>query len=320
MSSSHQPTYYLLKERIPASETPTLLGRIVRNFHDPLAICTPWPFEHVPASTLEQFVSSPQIEQATTIILAGSKSTRLSTALNGILSTDRSRNAESETRIEAAQIVTERLKREDEFYDFIRNIPKVRERMNSVCPQGPGSKAYMIVGVKSFNRAKVMTSSVNNTSSGNAGAITFPGGFVRQTSLIETNGVVRSDTSEIRVHAYGSVSTSVEATVIAAGKPQIDGPREAFAISYRIISRSWTGRGFVFRGKNPEYRGGLFLHPGSLVDCSNSGDDDDDDDDVFEEEEDGFDVVMGDYLSLDVGMFGGREPVWEKETGFLFHP
>ena len=252
---SYQPKFFLLKRRLPASESAHLLGRVVQRYQDPTVDFTPnSPAETLTAEIFQSFLLGVQYDTDAILKAQASRNDGIRTKLSGLVSLSTTSVEGGSTIVESPCIIARRLKREKAYFEALKAIPKVRREVLDMCPVG--HKVYLIVGIMSAQSAKFERKMTQSKSTSVSASLKPPLSVALSVGAPHANGITApeasssfSDSSEWAMKfssaAVGEAGSSVEA-------------EEVFAVACKEISCGWGGIGHdvKLKVKSPEYRGG----------------------------------------------------------------
>ncbi|KAK1755542.1 hypothetical protein QBC47DRAFT_380624 [Echria macrotheca] len=293
--SPYEPTFYLLKRRLPASESGNLLGRVIRRYEDPTLDYTPEsPSAALTPDVFSRFVLGPQHDDY--VRFTAQTSHTNDRWLKFLTKLSSSQSTSGATTVSAPRITTRRLKLEGEYFAALKATPEVRRRMLEMCPAG--DKVYLVVGTMSvrggtFDRA---TSRTNGRTVG----VSLPLAAAAGAAAMAHGVVLPCGAADVVPEAEAGVTrkqtaASVESFRTAAGGD--DDGDEVFAISCKVITRTWQGLGRDVRVKarQPEYRGGQHF-----------GESDESDSESEDEEDEEMEAAAAEGLLLSDGGIEGR--------------
>jgi hypothetical protein len=266
---SFEPTFFLLKRRLPPSESANLLGRVIRRYQDPTLDYTP----ESPSQTLSgvesgfsQYLVGVQYDDSARFVAQGIHGRTRWVGFLGVLSSSTATGGS--TTVTSPRIITRRLKLEGEYFNALKSVPAIRRKMLDMCPVN--DKVYLVVGTMSaqtatFNRtasqSRVKTISASLPLGFATGAaamsvgVPLPPGAETLVPDAEA-GVARED-------AFAWAASFSTGAVADDGSPLEDG-EEVFAVACKVITRSWKalGKDVKVRAAQPEYRGGQHFGEG----------------------------------------------------------
>lgn len=258
---TYEPTFFLLKRRLPASESAHLLGRVIRRYEDPTLDYTP----ESPSTTLNlpvspepftSFLLSPSHDHSAHFTTQLSHSSSRFLKFISLLST--SATSSATTTVTSPCIITRRLKREQAYFSALKSIPHVRRKILDMCPVG--DKVYLVVGTMSvqsgtFHRT---VAQVKDRST----AVALPLALAATAAGLGVGGVPIGPCAELIPDAEAGVKRAdSSASTTSFSTVGEDGGEEVFAVACKVIRRSWRGFGgdVGMRWRQPEYRGGQHL-------------------------------------------------------------
>ncbi|KAE9378276.1 hypothetical protein N431DRAFT_435432, partial [Stipitochalara longipes BDJ] len=254
-SHSYEPKFFLLKRRLPASESAHLLGRVVQRYQDPTIDYTPnSPSESVTAEVFKSFLLGVQYDTDAILKAQASRNDGIRAKLSGLLSFATTSVEGGTTTVESPRIITRRLKREKIYFEALKAIPEVRREILDMCPVG--HKVYLIVGTMSAQKAKFEHNVTQSKSTSVSGSLKPPLNVALSVGAPHANIITAPEASS----KYSDSSEwAMKFSSNAAGE---DGgssdAEEVFAVACKEISRGWGGLGHdvKLKIKSPEYRGG----------------------------------------------------------------
>ncbi|KAL8380762.1 hypothetical protein RB595_005174 [Gaeumannomyces hyphopodioides] len=259
--------FFLLKRRLPAPESATVLGQIVKNFLSPTSDYTPQsPAEALTPSVLSSFLLEEQTDHDAHITASSSKDRSFWTRVKAVASVNAHDAQGGSSEITSPSIAVRGLKRESAYLTALKSVPEVRRDMLRLCPVG--GKAYLIVGTMSFQTATVKRGGNREDGTGVSATVPVAG------ELATTTGI------ELGAERSSSAAWTTGYNVKGAEDNKSNGGgQEVFAVACKEISRSLLGMGrdVKLRNKQPEYRGGV--HFGS-DDSSESDEEEEEDEEL----------------------------------------
>lgn len=256
--ASYEPTFYLLKHRLPASESTNLLGRIIRRYQDPTLDYTP----ESPSTTLPSFPTFLLPAQHADHARLTAQTTHSASAhFKFLTSFSTTSSTTGTTTVTAPRITTRRLKREADYFAALKAVPEVRRKVLDMCPVS--DKVYLVVGTMSVQAGTFSSTSL--TQRGRGGGVEVPlalaaGAAALGVGVPLPGGLLGEVLPEVDVgvERVGEVRTGA---VFSTGGE--DG-EEVFAVACKVVRRSWMGVGRDVRvgGRQPEYRGGQHFGAG----------------------------------------------------------
>ncbi|KAL2135252.1 hypothetical protein VTI74DRAFT_9237 [Chaetomium olivicolor] len=256
---AYEPTFYLLKHRLPPSESTNLLGRIIRRYQDPTLDYTPdCPSTALsPPENFSRFLLPAQ--HSTDAHLTACTTASSSRYLKFLARLFSSGATSASTTIASPRVTTRRLKLE-------RDTLALTQRGKEAGVALPLGMAAGVAGL--------------------AGGVPLPGVGAEVMPDLEA-GVGRTSSSA----SMGTFSTSADGDG--------EGREEVFAIACKVITRTWKGigRDVRVRCRQPEYRGGQ--HFGDDGRSDSDEEDSEKELELTEEDEaalaEGFEMVDGDF-------------------------
>lgn len=237
----NEPLFYILKYRLPASETQNLLGRFVKHFNSPLDVYTP----EKPAEIFDSLpVVQTTIKDAHLFIQSANDKT-LKIVLQNLLSFGKASSGRQELNLGSSRIKTWRLRqREDVFKALIAN-DAVKRKVLEYLPVG--GKLYMIVGMMTCEHAHIKGFGQSGNKVSSSGTVP-----VSQMAALVSGVPVSIPVGNIEVQT----ETLSSADWSLSGKAQ---GAEVFAVEYRIVKRPFVGFGksLSLAKKNPHFNTGL---------------------------------------------------------------
>lgn len=313
VSKTQEPTFFLLKRRLPASETEDMLGRIVRLFEDPLFAYTPEsPAKSLTPEIFNQFVASPQHDDSAQLRTKASQDEKLWAKLKGLFSLSSEFAEGGSTLVTSPRITTRRLKQEITYFNALKSVPDVRREILEMC--SVGGKVYLIVGTVSVQTATFKSTGFQRSK--NKAAVSLPVSAVASAAAA-SGGVILPISGvdpELGTGHSTSSSWSTQFTTTATGADGEENlcSEEVFAVACREITREWHGLGsdVKMRLKRPQYTGGQHFGEG------------DESDQEKEEEDEDAELAAAETLRLaDSGFnamnFGADPVVVELKTGCI---
>jgi hypothetical protein len=208
MAPQCEPTFYLLKRRLPASESAHLLGRVVQEYQDPTFDYTPEePSKSLTPETFNEFLLGVQHEKSAHITSRASQDAKLWARLKGLLLMSSSSAAGGSTEVTSPEITTRRIKRETDYFKALKMVPEVRRKVLEMCPLG--GKVYLIVGTMSIQTAEFKLTGNRHNNATIAG--TLPVGGVA--SAAAASGGVPLLTGTANAQVGGQQTNSVDSTM-----------------------------------------------------------------------------------------------------------
>lgn len=278
----HEPTFFLLKRRIPASDSAHLLGRVIRKYQDPTSDYTPKsPSESLTRATFDEFLLGVQYDDTAHFTARASQDEKLWARIRGLLSFSSSTAEGGTTEVISPRITTRRLRLEADYFNALKANPEARRKLLEMCPVG-GKAVYLVVGTMSIQTATFKRTGTlrDNTDVSSV----LPIGAAASTAAASV-GIPFDPQAvpnpEIGVQHLNSSDWTMDSSATATGVDgeADEGAEEVFAISCKAVSRDWQGFGSDFRvkEKRPEYRGGQHF---GKNDDSNSDEESDDNEEV----------------------------------------
>ncbi|OAQ59802.1 hypothetical protein VFPPC_09916 [Pochonia chlamydosporia 170] len=256
---TYTPTFFLLKNRMPASESADLLGRVVRRYQDPVFDYTPEsPESTLTSDVFARFRLSPQYDDDARYTGQAALS---SNALFQLLTRLSASNTTSNTTaVVSPRIVTRRLKLESEYFAALKANPAIRRKLLEMCPVN--DKVYLIVGTMSVQEASFERSTLMGRST-NTG-ITLPLGLAASAASIAT-GVPLPGVADAIPDAEAGFERGSVVSSTASFTTSVKEGEEVIAIACRTVTRTWRGFGkdVQMGTRQPEYRGGQHFGEGS---------------------------------------------------------
>lgn len=299
-SHSHEPTFFLLKRRLPAAESLHLLGRIVRQYQNPTSDYIPreqTPSEVLTEETFARFLMGVQHDDSAHFKAQASRDDKLWGKIKGLLSLSSNLVEGGTTEVTSSRITTRRLKLEERYFKELKAVPQARKELLEMCPVG--GKAYLIVGTMSIQTARFTTTGTRHQSTKAHGSL--PVDKIAQAAGVPMFGSVGLTPEAGIQHSTSSGWTMDFSTKMAEDD---DDAFEVFAISCKEVTRGWGGFGkdVIMNRKRPEYRGGQRFGP----------DEDESDED---EDEENAEILAAESLTL-------KEPPFDGLLGdtFLLNP
>jgi hypothetical protein len=269
---SYEPKFFLLKRRLPASESANLLGRVVQRYQDPTRDFTPdSPAGSVTAEVFKTFLLGVQYDTDAILKAHAARNDGFRAKLSGLLSFSADSAEGGSTTVESPRVITRRLKLEKDYFDALKAVPDVRRKILEMCPVG--DKVYLIVGTMSAQTAKFEQTAAQTTGTSVSGSLQLPLSVAMSVGAMPHLDTVTSP--EAGTNHSESSGWSMKFSSTAIGEDGNSGEaEEVFAVACREISRSWRdlGQDVKMKTKPPEYRGGQ--HFGAEED-SDSADEDD---------------------------------------------
>ncbi|KLU89525.1 hypothetical protein MAPG_08496 [Magnaporthiopsis poae ATCC 64411] len=259
--------FFLLKRRLPAPESATVLGQIVKNFLSPTSDYTPQsPEKTLTPDIWSSFLLEEQTDHDAHITASSSKDRSFWTRVKAVAAVNAHDAQGGSSEISSPSITVRGLKRESAYLAALKSVPEVRREMLRLCPVG--GKAYLVVGTMSFQTAAVKRA--GNREVGAGASATVPVGGELAAVIGAELGAERSSS------AAWTTGYNVKG---AEGKESDGGGQEVFAVACKEISRGLLGLGkdIKLKDRQPEYRGGV--HFGS-DDSSESDEEEDEDEEL----------------------------------------
>ncbi|KAF3916711.1 hypothetical protein ABW20_dc0106395 [Dactylellina cionopaga] len=271
---SNEPAFYLLKRRLPASETAHLLGRVVLRYQDPTFDYTPEsPSNSLTVDLFNQFILGVQYEDIAHFKAKNSQNDKFWGRLKGLLSISSTDGAGGSSDLVSLRITTRRLKLEKQYFNMFKALPKSRQKMLEMCPIS--GKVYLVVGIMSAHTLEVKRTGIQQKDLGASLTVPLRAAVALSGLPADPNAIPNP---EARARRTTSSAWDMEFTTTAVGQDGApDGmAEEVFAIALKEITRDWQGfgRDLKMKTKQPEYRGG-----------QNYGDNDSDSGEQNEEDE-----------------------------------
>lgn len=308
-----KPVFYVLRRRLPSSETPNMLGRFVRHFQDPTAEYTPEePAKHIDLTNFILKTDDYETGDAENPALKvkSAKDDKLKSILRGLLSVSFSHAEQREMELDSPCLTTRRLKNFRTVFQTLKAVPEVRRAVLEMLPVG--GKIYLVVGIMTFSTAIVRHE--GNKSASNHTEAKLPIGNV-VTAAVGAPPIMGTQKVGVAVEQSSSTSSdwASRAKVVAEG----DDAEEIFAVEYRVVTRDWAGLGKepVYRPWAPAYRGGLTY--GRSIDVNRSDEDDEDDEDEDSAVQK-VEILESELSPGGVGHLGGKSAELD-ESGFLYY-
>ncbi|KAG7284485.1 hypothetical protein NEMBOFW57_010860 [Staphylotrichum longicolle] len=165
--ATYEPTFYLLKHRLPASESTNLLGRIIRRYQDPTLDYTP----ESPSTTLPSFPTFLLPAQHADHARLTAQTTHSTSAhFKFLTSFSTTSSTTGTTTVTPPRITTRRLKREADYFAALKAVPEVRRKVLDMCPVS--DKVYLVVGTMSVQAGTFSSTSL--TQRGRGGGVEVP--------------------------------------------------------------------------------------------------------------------------------------------------
>ncbi|KAL0940230.1 uncharacterized protein CTRU02_202993 [Colletotrichum truncatum] len=299
--ANQEPTFYLLKRRLPSNETPLMLGRIVRQFQDPTASYVPEDPSLIFAG-LQSHILETQ-DRDVELLSRASRDSELAAKLKGLLSLNSSLSRQSETRVESSLVITRRLKNLDTVWAALKGDTAVATRVQEMIKSK--GKAFMVTGVMVIQSGSIQRLGARQSEQGASAHI--PVGAAAAASGVP----IRADiNAEVSVSHGSELDWSMKGNV---GQDGTDNSEEIFAVEYKVLKRGWLGKDVKLQSKVPDFKGG-----------STYADDDDDDDESDDDKpktqmssSDAVGVVDEDFFSG--ATFAGQRPRF-SQSGFVYYP
>ncbi|KAK0736382.1 hypothetical protein B0T21DRAFT_366815 [Apiosordaria backusii] len=278
MAPLYEPTFFLLKRRLPPSESAHLLGRIIRRYQDPTLDFTPdCPSDALTPAIFNKFLLEPQDDNSASFTAQSATNRNLYLKFISLLST--ASTSSSATTVTSPRITTRRLKLEQAYFNTLKSIPEVRRQILEMCPIG--DKVYLVVGTMSV--ATATFTSATSTSKTNTVGVSVPLGLMASAATTASVGLpLPPGVAEM----MPNFDMGVAKGDLKGGESRYETHEqreEVFAVACKAVTRTWQGLGGDVRvaARNPEYRGGQHL-----------GEDTDEGEDEDEGEDDGVDEEM----------------------------
>ncbi|KAL8661919.1 MAG: hypothetical protein Q9168_008334 [Polycauliona sp. 1 TL-2023] len=276
----YEPTFFLLKRRIPASDSTNLLGRVIRQYQDPTLDYTPEsPSESLTAAAFEKYLLGAQHDDTAHFRAGASLDGTLWARMGALLSFSSTSAQGGTTDVISPRITTRRLKREAEYFKALKAIPLLRRQILDMCPVG-GDAVYLIVGTMSIQTATFSSSGTRQRNL--AASSEMPVGVAASATAASAGIPLTSDAvpnPEMGVQRSNTSDWTMEFSATAMGDDgeAREDAEEVFAIACKAIRRDWQGFGsdVKLKGKRPEYRGGQ--HFGTNDESDNNNEDSDND-------------------------------------------
>lgn len=269
-SQSYEPKFFLLKRRLPASESAHLLGRVVEQYQDPTVNYTPdSPSDSVTAEVFKTFLLGVQYDTNAILKAQASRNDGLRAKVSGLLSFSTGSAEGGSTTVESPRIITRRLKLETDYFDVLKAVPQVRRKILDMC--AVGHKVYLIVGTMSAQTAKFEHTAAQAKGTSVSGALQLPLSVALSVGGMPPLDTLTSPEASMRQSDSSGWAMRFSSTAIGEDGSSGDA-EEVFAVACREISRSWGGLGddVKMKARHPEYRGGQ--HFGEDSDSNNEDD------------------------------------------------
>ncbi|PMD44532.1 hypothetical protein L207DRAFT_509254 [Hyaloscypha variabilis F] len=252
---SYEPRFFLLKRRLPASESAHLLGRVVQRYQDPTVDYTPnSPSESVSAEIFNSFLLGVQYDTDAVLKAQASRNDGVRAKLSGLLSFSTASVSGGSTIVESPCIITRRLKRENNYFEALKAIPEIRREILDMCPVG--QKVYLIVGTMSAQRARFEHNVTQSKTTSVSGSLKPPLSIALSMGAPHANALTAPEASS-RYSDSSEWAMKFCSTAIGEDGVSSEG-EEVFAVACKEISRGWGGLGHdvKLKPKSLEYRGG----------------------------------------------------------------
>lgn len=288
--ADQEPTFYLLKRRLPSQETPLMLGRIVRSFQDPTASYVP----EDPTLVIDLASHLQETHDHDVSLLAkASRDNALTAKLQGLLSLGSSYSGQSEIRVESSSITTRRLKNLDSVWTALKADMAIATLVQEMIRSN--GKAYLVIGVMTIQSGNIRRTGAKRSEQ-NASAH-IPIGAAATASGMAV--VPPNAAAELTASHGKALDWEMNGTV---GQNGDENPEEIFAVEYKVLKRSWLRKDIKMQDKVPDYKGGSTY-------AADSGDDDDDsDDNEPNDQQTGLDEVrvIDEYFFLGANIAGQK--------------
>jgi hypothetical protein len=284
---SYEPKFFLLKRRLPATESANILGRVVQHYQDPTRDYTPdSPSRSVTPDVFKTFLLGVQYDTNAFLKAQAARNDGFRAKFSALLSFSTNSAEGGSTTVESPRIITRRLKLEQNYFEALKAVPEVRRRLLEMC--SVGDKVYLIVGTMSAETAKFEQTVAQTKGSSLSGSLQLPLGVAMSMGGVPHLDKVSSPEASTSHSESSKWSMKFSSTAIGEDDSSGDA-EEVFAVACREISRSWRnlGQDVKMKTKPPEYRGGQ--HFGTEEDSDSA-----DEDDVNEEVE----VLAAEGLNL----------------------
>ncbi|KAL8364872.1 hypothetical protein RB595_003923 [Gaeumannomyces hyphopodioides] len=267
--------FFLLKSRVTETGSTPVLGRLVKNYLNPMGDYAPsrHPAEALTPDVWSGFLVGPQTDHDRHITAVASRDRSFwAKAFKGLASADAQDADDGSSEITSPKITVWGLKRETAYLEALKAVPEVRVEMLDLCPVG--GKLYLVVGTMSFQAASVRRAGGRTTGAGVSAAV--PGELVAAAAAAAGVAGLPGDGGavvELGVNASSSAAWATAYAVKGAEGSGAEGGQEeevnVFAVACKEVSRNLLGLGkdMKLRAKQPEYRGGM--HCGGSDDESN---------------------------------------------------
>ncbi|KAK4186667.1 hypothetical protein QBC35DRAFT_500641 [Podospora australis] len=281
MAPNYEPTFFLLKRRLPPSESANLLGRVIRRYQDPtLAYSPESPAKALTADVYEKFLLEPQHDDfAVLTARQTSDKTRFFKFLGTLSSSEASA---ASTTITSPRIITRRLKNEGVYFEKLKGVPETRRKLLEMCPVG--DKVYLVVGTMSISSAQFSMDSYQQKSK--TLGVQIPVGMIASAAVAAGTGIPLPPgvAAEFIPDAEGGVKRD-EGRGYGASFSVESEKEEVFAIAVKVIRRTWKGLGGELKvgTRQPEYRGGQHFAEIDDADSESERDDEAEDEEAMEE-------------------------------------
>jgi len=306
---TYEPTFVLLKRRLPASESTNLLGRVIRRYQDPTLDYTPEaPAESLTPSRFNRFLLDAQYDNEARFTAQAMQNDSRWFEFISLFSS--SKTSGGTTTVTSPRIITRRLKLENDYLHALKSIPEVRRKMLEMCPLR--DKVYLVVGTMSiqtgtFDRATFknhdssMGASLPLAIASSAAALSFGALLPCAKMIPDAEAGVKHGNSSASTATFSTAAVSDDGSLLENGE-------EVFAVACKVITRNWEGLGknVKVKTRQPEYRGGQHFGEKSESDASNSESD-------MDEE---FEAILAQGLTLVGGGLGG----FRAEVPSIFNP
>ena len=292
--SANEPTYYILKRRIPSNQD--WLGRIVQYFQDPTASYTP---SQAISSILPSDILT-TTESDFHLKLSRTKDSVLRTRLNRLLAIENSLSRHDDLVLDTPLLTHRRLTNFSKVFEHTKGNPEVTKDLQDMLPLG--RTAYMIVGLVEIETACIQRST-NATKSLDNG-VTLPVvdlALAAASVPVSLNGIGDIELQCGKKNSYSSETSSISRS------------KEIIAFEYRLIRRNFGGLGrqLVYRDSIPKIRAGLTFGAGDEEDES-------EDDDEEEEEAANLEILDKPLSTFSIGYSDAKRLVYDAGTGLLY--
>ena len=267
------PRYFFLKPpALPITEKHNLLGRLVKNYADPIADYTP----NGAPSTLIPFVAPLITSHITSVesILRSSSSSNAQALISALAAFGHSSSSGSDIRFTSERLEIIRLQQHDDTFEALKQLPEVKEKLPRMLRVG--GKVYFVVAIVCWKNARFeFGTNSNQQTSLNA---TAPVGSAALGAVTGVPATMLSGIGDVEFKINQSSYGDHALRATAEGE-------QIIGLEYRLIRRSHWGLGKqVKMGEGAvRYEGGRYYGHEERM---SGGDEGEEDEDEMDEEQD----------------------------------